>query len=376
MNTLRRSSLAVAVLLASLPLHATAQTDAATQFDEDVHAVPATLRYGSGVFAAPDIYSERLAHIPGGTSFLVLSWEISDWWKVQFGDVIGYTILDLKAADLDLDARLVLQEKEKEDRLRRDIHQLRILKEVKEGRSPQPLLTLEERPLHLPSPFGQAISIYRRQADEASTLAPIVGALISPRGANFWQVKIGDRFAYAAASWRDLVRIGAVTLSEKSVERLFLLEFGTFREQQKQHGDILILGAGPGGPNAVSGVDVYIGFESLDERRVVKYAYFTTTPFNAVGDSVNCSVTHRSTARLKATGPIQGTDGPRLLTWENTWYNPSITCVRLDRIEIEYMDGSRFTLVRDLPKVLLNGYENSCAYRSPPPKDSPGIGGQ
>ena len=84
--------------------------------------------------------------------------------------------------------------------------------------------------------------------------------------------------------------------------------------------------------------------------KTVKYIWFVVKPVNAVNDIVKCSIWGNSTARLESTGPFEQYEGDWYLsglvgaTWDNVWYNGSVKSVLIEKIEIEYMDGTTATI--------------------------------
>ncbi len=99
-------------------------------------------------------------------------------------------------------------------------------------------------------------------------------------------------------------------------------------------------------PNSAGGVDVFIGYKNMSDK-IIKYAVFTITPYNSVGDKTYCDIRREATVRLNDMGPYkkgEGLAGNYNWYWENTWYNWEISKIELDKIEIEYMDGTRITL--------------------------------
>lgn len=84
-----------------------------------------------------------------------------------------------------------------------------------------------------------------------------------------------------------------------------------------------------------------ITFQNCSDK-TIKYARFTVTPINRVGDVVGSQIGGESTLTLAATGPFLPNvlpDGSKM--WENVWYNNTIAFVRLDKVTLEYMDGSK-----------------------------------
>lgn len=92
------------------------------------------------------------------------------------------------------------------------------------------------------------------------------------------------------------------------------------------------------GPNSAGGLDIWITFRN-DSEKVIKYAYFSFYAQNGVGDFLKCRVRGYERARLEFTGPVQP-GATANAHWENVWYNNNITTTSLNRIEIEYMDGT------------------------------------
>ena len=144
-------------------------------------------------------------------------------------------------------------------------------------------------------------------------------------------------------------------------------------------------------PNSVGGVGPTIIWRN-DSGKTIKYATFTVTPYNAVGDVVESSIGKRTTAYLEVTGPIEtfnnekDVDGayffynnsiPTIMvgysdkrayvshwsgttyylqesdyqnafniksSWEPVWYNHSISKIEISKVDLEYMDGSKETI--------------------------------
>lgn len=101
-------------------------------------------------------------------------------------------------------------------------------------------------------------------------------------------------------------------------------------------------------PNSAGGVDVFIGFTNNSDK-TIKYIYFEVTPYNAVGDEVYSQIGNESTVLLQDTGPYQKGEGlsGTYYYWQNMWYTWDISSIVLDKIEIEYTDGSTKTISGD-----------------------------
>lgn len=103
-------------------------------------------------------------------------------------------------------------------------------------------------------------------------------------------------------------------------------------------------------PNSAGGVDVNIVWKNTS-KKTVKYARFRLVPYNRVDDIVSCSIRDYNEKWVKAIGPIK----PGQITgydtyWETLWYNHSIAYMKINSIEIEYMDG---TIIRsEKPQII------------------------
>lgn len=102
-------------------------------------------------------------------------------------------------------------------------------------------------------------------------------------------------------------------------------------------------------PNSAGGVDLFIGFKNMSDK-VIKYAYFTVKPYNAVDDPAYCTIRNKSLMRVNDTGPYkkgEGLAGNYDGYWECLWYSYDINRIELEEITIEYMDGTKITLIGD-----------------------------
>lgn len=103
---------------------------------------------------------------------------------------------------------------------------------------------------------------------------------------------------------------------------------------------ILILGHNAEYPNSVGGVSFTVTFQNTSDK-VIKYADFTVTPFNRVGDIATSEIADLSTTSLRATGPFAlDYNGSRGIEWGPVWYNSTIAFSLIEKIEIEFMDGT------------------------------------
>ncbi len=103
----------------------------------------------------------------------------------------------------------------------------------------------------------------------------------------------------------------------------------------------------------------FIEFLNQDsQRRTVKYARFTLRAYNPVGDAVGGART------VNAVGPVDfSTTFASEYEFERIWYDPTISCVAITRVSVEYMDGRQRTW--NSPRSLFEFPEfNDCSYRA------------
>jgi len=144
-------------------------------------------------------------------------------------------------------------------------------------------------------------------------------------------------------------------------------------ELRKKHKDILIDRILLTGPNSASGFNVYISLYNLS-KKTIKYITLYVSPFNGVGDKISCTIRRRSQTKLEITGPLKtasiddikecdrSSQHIHWFFWETLWYNPSITCIELDKVIVQFMDNSTYTYVREIPKILSEEIKNDCRY--------------
>jgi len=127
-----------------------------------------------------------------------------------------------------------------------------------------------------------------------------------------------------------------------------------------QKNKILIKGAFVNEINSVGGVDFSIEWGYFDESKIIKYIYFTVVPYNAVGDIVRCEIGNHSTFTGQITGPINAMNDFETSYWSTAWYNNTVNCIEITKVEIKYMDGSSYTYINELPKIITNKYILPC----------------
>lgn len=115
-------------------------------------------------------------------------------------------------------------------------------------------------------------------------------------------------------------------------------------------------------PNSVGGVDLYINATNVSGR-TIKYLVYNARAYNAVGDPVVGEISRSSITKVRETGPIppNGRSSPYGV-WSNSWYNHSIRCARITRVEVIFMDGGRmaFSSEGQIKKLLRPDVSNFC----------------
>lgn len=153
---------------------------------------------------------------------------------------------------------------------------------------------------------------------------------------------------------RHYFSTGSVTVQNEEAALAF------FRGRARPPGPLLIGVLSPDEPNSAGGVDVDFAVKNLDPRRTIKYLTLTVVPYNAVGDAVRSRIDGKSAATLRFTGPLAPGTTESYAGWSTVWYNATISCIALRRMEVEYMDGSRHTYVRELPSVVTPAVRLRC----------------
>lgn len=137
-------------------------------------------------------------------------------------------------------------------------------------------------------------------------------------------------------------------------------------DQARQHDvPVVVSTSFPGLPNSAGGVNANISFVNASNR-TLKYVHFSVTPYNRVGDIAPSEIGRRATTLLRATGPYEPGKGNVTLfgpsNWENVWYNHSIRCMQIDKIEVTYMDDQPEVVEGDrLRMAMAPEVRNSCA---------------
>ncbi len=95
-------------------------------------------------------------------------------------------------------------------------------------------------------------------------------------------------------------------------------------------------------PNSAGGVDAIVYYTNKS-KKTIKYLTWEGCAINAVGDMVACDIRNTYYFRGKDTGPVKPgkTSGGN---WDCAWYNWTAKKLKLNQIDIEYMDGTTETI--------------------------------
>lgn len=126
--------------------------------------------------------------------------------------------------------------------------------------------------------------------------------------------------------------MGALEVSRVSV--------GT-REWNGRHESIIHKGWYEGA-NDEGGVGVALKIYNASGK-TIKYIWFGFVPYNRVGDEEACSKTGVTGVKSKFTGPVNAQQEQEIQSGI-LWYNFSISNVKVEKIIIQYMDGTEETL--------------------------------
>ena len=147
---------------------------------------------------------------------------------------------------------------------------------------------------------------------------------------------------------RQFIADSIAQVEAKNYRKAVLVRMRLDSIQRAQHIDsikhsIKILEYYLSSPNSVGGVDAHFEYQNLNDK-TIKYLSWYGYPINAVGDPVTCSIRGYSEHGGQSTGPVEKWQTGGLGYWECMWYNYEAKKLILTRVEIEYMDGSRFTI--------------------------------
>ena len=113
--------------------------------------------------------------------------------------------------------------------------------------------------------------------------------------------------------------------------------------------------------NSAGGVEPRATFINPNPKQVIKYIRLRATPYNAVGDVVTSRIGEQATAGMYMTGPLSQADGEKRTGWEPIWYNHSATCLKIQSVQVEFINGKTLTFSgNNLRTALSPELKNDC----------------
>lgn len=109
--------------------------------------------------------------------------------------------------------------------------------------------------------------------------------------------------------------------------------------------------------NSVGGIDIYITFSNKLSTKTINYITVEMEFLNAVGDILTDDVSKRKTASLQFTGPLKPGKKSSETYWRACFYNSTFSgTIHLNSIIIEYSDGSKITLGKDIARYAVKNW--------------------
>lgn len=303
-------------------------------------------------------------------------------WRAVGMLVLGYLAVPSFCQSVEIEAaasKIKLLESEKatlEERLRAIEKEIQLANAAVVGNGARAVSweieidTMDVEVLQAPYDFATPVRIgVRPWKLEPGQRIAVVGAV--DNGLNgFWQVADNQRKGYVRNLLVKVYRNGEPIDYLEKDNAIKELAPSTRAQLGKDllGKSFVVFGVFPDGPNSAGGVGVSVVYRLLGSSKTAKYITFTVTPFNAVGDMVVDRISGSSQRKLKATGPIdprpiEAGTYDEVASWDPIWYNSTIYCLRLDRVDIEYMDGSKSVLIADLKAAIYPEFTNSCRVR-------------
>lgn len=105
-------------------------------------------------------------------------------------------------------------------------------------------------------------------------------------------------------------------------------------------GGVVNGGWAKGKPNSAGGWDIQLRITNNYDK-VIKYIYFNFAAYNGVGDRVCCTARGENVVSGSFTGPLEPGKHTKYLTFDTMFYNNSIKDIKIEKVEIEFMDGTK-----------------------------------
>jgi|GEM_PF-2764410 len=122
---------------------------------------------------------------------------------------------------------------------------------------------------------------------------------------------------------------------------------------------IRIKACSPFGNDFAKSVNVQVLFDYYGPT-TIKYMYFTVTPYNDKGQKLKCNTKGHSSYTFEMMGPFRNSKITNDVSWDEIWKNPDVSCVKLTKLKVEYVDGKTYTYVSELSKIQWPHFMNTC----------------
>lgn len=123
---------------------------------------------------------------------------------------------------------------------------------------------------------------------------------------------------------------------------------------------ISLFGAEISSIDNAGGVSTQIRFGHLLKGKTIKYFTATVNFYNAVGDILNDEIRGVKDVKLVLTGPVPYTGEIEIISGDTVFYGETSRCIKIKRIDIEYLDGTKGIYINDLPKTYMLDFKNDC----------------
>ena len=115
----------------------------------------------------------------------------------------------------------------------------------------------------------------------------------------------------------------------------------------------------PFGNDFAKSVNVQVLFDYYGPT-TIKYMWFTVAPYNDNGQKLKCNTQGHSNYTFEIMGPFRNSKITNDVSWDEIWKNPNISCVKLTKLKVEYVDGKTYTYVSELSKIQWPHFMNTC----------------
>ncbi len=122
---------------------------------------------------------------------------------------------------------------------------------------------------------------------------------------------------------------------------------------------IRVKACAPFGNDFAKSVNVQVLFDYYGPT-TIKYMWFTVAPYNDNGQKLKCNAKGHSNYTFEIMGPFRNSNITNDVSWDEIWKNANISCVKLAKLKVEYVDGKTYTYVSELSKIQWPHFMNSC----------------